>query len=50
MHFGRTAVRNKGQNLIEYAILLALIVGIGAFIYMNSSGLAPSVGTVYDNA
>lgn len=50
MHFGGTTVRNKGQNLIEYAILLALIVGIGAFIYMNSSGLAPSVGTVYDNA
>ena len=46
MHFGGRTVRNKGQNLIEYAILLALIVGIGAFIYMNSSGLAPSVGTV----
>lgn len=26
----------KGQNLIEYAILLALIVGIGIFMYTHS--------------
>ena len=50
MHFGGFVARDKGQNLIQYAILLALIVSIGAFIYMNSSGFTQSVGTVYDNA
>lgn len=50
MHFGGLVARDKGQNLIQYAILLALIVSIGAFIYMNSSGFTQSVGTVYDNA
>ena len=50
MHFGGFVARDKGQNLIQYAILLALIVSIGAFIYMNSSGFTQSVGTVYDKA
>ena len=50
MHFGGLVVRDKGQNLIQYAILLALIVSIGVFIYMNSSGFTQSVGTVYDKA
>ena len=50
MHFGGFVARDKGQNLIQYAILLALIVSIGAFIYMNLSGFTQSVGTVYDNA
>lgn len=42
--------RKKGQNLIEYAILLALIIGIGAFIYMNPSGFTRSIKTIYENA
>lgn len=40
----------KGQNLIEYAILLALIVGIGIFMYTHSSAFTQSIETVYKNA
>lgn len=39
----------KGQDLIEYALLLALIVAIGVLIY-QTSGLADSLKTIFSNA
>ena len=42
--------RKKGQNLIEYAILLALIVGIGIFMYTHSSAFTQYIESAYKNA
>ena len=30
--------RQKGQDMIEYALMLALVVGIGGFIYTQGYG------------
>lgn len=30
--------KEKGQNIIEYALMLALVVGIGSFIYTQGYG------------
>jgi hypothetical protein len=35
----RTMWKEKGQNIIEYALMLALVVGIGSFIYTQGSML-----------
>lgn len=40
--------RQKGQDLIEYAFLLALIVAVGAGIY--SSGMPDSISNVFAQA
>ena len=39
----------KGQDLIEYALLLALIVAVGILIYQQS-GLKDSLVTIFTNA
>ena len=39
----------KGQDLIEYALLLALIVAVGMLIY-QTSGLKDSLVTIFKNA
>lgn len=39
----------KGQDLIEYALLLALIVAVGVLIY-QASGLKESLMTIFTNA
>lgn len=39
----------KGQDLIEYALLLALIVAVGVLIY-QTSGLKESLSTIFTNA
>lgn len=39
----------KGQDLIEYALLLAIVVGIGFMIY-QTSGLQDSIKTIFTNA
>lgn len=36
----------KGQNLVEYALLLAIIVGIGYLIY-SQTGLQKDIGTIF---
>lgn len=41
--------REKGQNLIEYALLLAIIVGIGFLIYRQGL-MSDSIRTVFNNA
>ena len=39
----------KGQDLVEYALLLAIIVGIGWVIW-NQAGLQTSLKTIFQNA
>ena len=39
----------KGQDLIEYALLLALVVAVGVLIY-RTSGLKDSLVTIFTNA
>lgn len=39
----------KGQDLVEYAMLLAIVVGIGFLIYQQS-GLNDHLRTIFSNA
>lgn len=39
----------KGQDLVEYALLLAIVVGIGFLIYQQS-GLKNNLTTIFSNA
>lgn len=39
----------KGQDLVEYALLLAIVVGIGFLIYQES-GLNHNLTTIFNNA
>lgn len=39
----------KGQDLIEYALLLAIVVGIGYLIY-TTSDLQTSIQSIFKNA
>lgn len=39
----------KGQDMVEYALMLAIIVGIGWLIYQQS-GIANSINNVFSNA
>ena len=45
----RKEKRAKGQNMVEYALMLAIVVGIGWGIY-DQAGLASSVKGVFPNA
>ncbi|WP_297012023.1 Flp family type IVb pilin [uncultured Dialister sp.] len=40
--------KQKGQDLIEYALMLALVVGIGGFIYTQGYGV--NISGVFNNA
>lgn len=44
--------QQKGQDIIEYALILAIIVGIGGWIYNAGAngGLAGSINSVFNNA
>ena len=39
----------KGQDMVEYALMLAIIVGIGWLIYQQS-GLADQINQVFSDA
>ena len=39
----------KGQDLVEYALLLAIVVGIGWLIY-SQAGLKNSIKEIFDSA
>jgi Flp pilus assembly pilin Flp len=43
--------KEKGQDIIEYALMLAMVVGIGFGIYSYAgSGIGNSISTVFNNA
>lgn len=44
----RKMKKQKGQDLIEYALMLALVVGIGGFIY--TQGYGANISGVFNNA
>ena len=39
----------KGQDLVEYALLLAIVVGIGYLIY-SQAGLKESISAIFNSA
>lgn len=45
----REEKRAKGQNMVEYALMLAIVVGIGWGIY-DQAGLASSVKGIFGDA
>ena len=37
LHNKKQSLRAKGQNIVEYALMLAIIVGIGFLIYSQNN-------------
>lgn len=48
-YYFRPYLGEKGQDMVEYALMLAIIVGIGWLIYQQS-GIANSINNVFTNA
>lgn len=48
-YYVRPYLGEKGQDLVEYALLLAIIVAIGWLIY-NQIGLKDSIQKIFENA
>lgn len=48
-YYFRPYLGEKGQDMVEYALMLAIIVGIGWLIY-KQAGLADSINKVFTNA
>ena len=40
--------RQKGQGMVEYALILAFVVGIGGMLFANGN-LADSIRSVFSN-
>ena len=48
-YYVRPVLGEKGQDMVEYALMLAIIVGIGYLIYQQS-GIASSINEVFTNS
>ena len=48
-YYVRPALGEKGQDMVEYALMLAIIVGIGWLIYQQA-GLADSIKQVFSDS
>lgn len=48
-YYVRPVLGEKGQDMVEYALMLAIIVGIGWLIY-NQSELAGKINAVFSNS
>lgn len=48
-YYVRPYLGEKGQDLVEYALLLAIVVGIGFLIY-KTTGLNENLKTIFNNA
>lgn len=48
-YYVRPYLGEKGQDLVEYALLLAIVVGIGFLIY-KTSGLNENLTKIFNNA
>lgn len=48
-YYVRPVLGEKGQDMVEYALMLAIIVGIGWLIYQQS-GIANSINQVFTDS
>lgn len=48
-YYVRPVLGEKGQDMVEYALMLAIIVGIGWLIYQQS-GIATSINQVFTDS
>ena len=48
-YYVRPVLGEKGQDMVEYALMLAIIVGIGWLIY-NQTQIQNSINEVFTNA
>lgn len=48
-YYVRPVLGEKGQDMVEYALMLAIIVGIGWLIY-NQTEIQKSINAVFQNA
>ncbi len=48
-YYVRPVLGEKGQDMVEYALMLAIIVGIGWLIY-NQSQISDSINDVFKNS
>ena len=48
-YYVRPVLGEKGQDMVEYALMLAIIVGIGWLIYQQA-GLAYSIKQVFSDS
>lgn len=48
-YYVRPVLGEKGQDMVEYALMLAIIVGIGWLIYQQS-GIVNSIKEVFENS
>lgn len=48
-YYVRPVLGEKGQDMVEYALMLAIIVGIGYLIYQQS-GIAESINQVFTDS
>lgn len=48
-YYVRPYLGEKGQDLVEYALLLAIVVGIGFLIY-KTTGLNENLTKIFNNA
>lgn len=48
-YYVRPVLGEKGQDMVEYALMLAIIVGIGWLIY-NQAGLSQQINSVFSSS
>ena len=48
-YYVRPVLGEKGQDMVEYALMLAIIVGIGWLIYQQS-GIVTSINEVFSDS
>ena len=48
-YYVRPVLGEKGQDMVEYALMLAIIVGIGWLVYQQTQ-IQNSIKEVFDNA
>ena len=45
----RSYLKEKGQGIVEYAVLLAFVVAVAAYVFGNNSSLKTAVSDTFSN-